>query len=250
MESSLHGAACGTYMSATSKERCHLRHINILIGTHADLVLQYTGLIHENRTVDSLNIAQLVHNAIQISRYRIVEIHGLTVHHAHDTATVHEAYALHQSSAHNLCLQICLLIKAFLDQLGKIESERDQKCCCLQCLRCRIGILEYAGIVDDAGIQCFRNISVNKFGIHDVIQYLAGTAHLGTDEIYITAAGIADVMIDVDLLFRILKILLCVSQSVSTAIQRKIYIKRILPQTLGLNLIVSLQIGKLFGRLL
>ena len=104
--------------------------------------------------------------------------------------------------------------------------------------------------MDDAGIQCFRNISVNKFGIHDVIQYLTGTAHLGPDEIYITAAGIADVMIDVDLLFRILEIRLRISQTIPTAIQRKIYIKRILPQTLGLNLIVSLQIRKLFGRLL
>lgn len=96
MESPLHGAACGTYMSAASKESCHLRHIHILIGTHADLVLQYTGLIHEDCTVDSLNIAQLVHYAVQISRYRIVEIHGLAVHHAHDAATVHETYALHQ----------------------------------------------------------------------------------------------------------------------------------------------------------
>ena len=250
MKSPLHGAACGTYVSAASKEGCHLRHINILIGTHADLVLQYTGLIHEDRTVDSLNIAQLVHYAVQISRYCIVEIHGLTVHHAHDAAAVHEAYALHQGSAHDLRLQIRLLIKALLNDFRKIKSKRDQKCCCLQCLRCRIGILEYAGIVDDAGVQCFRNISVNKFGIHDVIQYLTGTAHLGTDEIYITAAGIADVMIDVDLLFRILEIFLRVSQSVWAAVKRKIYIKRILLRTFGLDLIVSLQIGKLFGRLL
>ena len=104
--------------------------------------------------------------------------------------------------------------------------------------------------MNDAGVQCFRNISVNEFGIHDVIQHLTGTAHLGPDEIYITAAGIADMMIDVDLLFRILEIFLRVSQSVSTAVKRKIYIKRILLRTFGLDLIVSLQIGKLFGRLL
>ena len=173
MESPFHGTACCTYVSAASKESCHLRHINLLIGTHADLVLQHTGLIHEDRTVDSLNIAQLVHYAIQISRYCIVEIHGLTVHHAHDAAAVHEAYALHQGSTHDLRLQIRLLIKALLNDFRKIKSKRDQKCCCLQCLRCRIGILEYAGIVDDAGVQCFRNISVNEFGIHDVIQHLA-----------------------------------------------------------------------------
>ena len=83
-----------------------------------------------------------------------------------------------------------------------------------------------------------------------MIQYLAGTAHLRTDEIYITTAGIADVMIDVDLLFRILVIFLRISKSILAAIQCKIHIKRILPRAFGLNLIVSLQIGKLFGRLL
>ena len=55
MKSPLHGAACGTYVSAASKEGCHLRHINILIGTHADLVLQYVGLIHASIEVGMQN---------------------------------------------------------------------------------------------------------------------------------------------------------------------------------------------------
>ena len=120
----LHVAAGCTHMSAASEERCHLRHIYFLIGTHADLVLQYVGLIHENRTVHALDIAQLVHNAVQISRYRIVEFHGLAVHHAHDAASVHETNALHQSSAHDLGLQIGLLVKAFLDQLREMAEEQ------------------------------------------------------------------------------------------------------------------------------
>ena len=104
--------------------------------------------------------------------------------------------------------------------------------------------------MDDAGIQRFRNILVNKFRIHNVIQHLTGTSHFRTDQIHITATGIADVMINVDLLFRILEIRLRISQTIPTAIQRKIHIKRLLHGTFGLNLIVSLQIGKLFGRLL
>ena len=52
-------------------------------------------LVHEDRTFNPFYVPQLVHNAIQIFRLRMIELHGLLVYGADDAVPSQEANALH-----------------------------------------------------------------------------------------------------------------------------------------------------------
>ena len=122
-------------MSASAEIGRHLCDIHRLAGAHTHLIFQHIRLIHEDCALNAVDISQLVHNPIEILGIHLVEIHGLTVNDADNTSVVHEADALHQRPAHDLRLEIGLLVKGLQNQSGKIKAVGNQLCALLQRLR-------------------------------------------------------------------------------------------------------------------
>ena len=85
---SLHRAARRVDVSAAAEIRRHLAHIDIVVGTKADLVLVERLFIDENGTFHSFGNPELIDNAIQIVRIDTVKLHFFPGNHTENTSSL------------------------------------------------------------------------------------------------------------------------------------------------------------------
>ena len=185
-------------MPAAAKERRHPGHIHPLVGAQAHLVLQHPCLIHENGTVDPLDIAQMVHNSVQIPMFHLIEIHDLSIQTADNAGSVHKTDALQKHPAQHLALQIGSLVKSLQNQLGKIKPIADQIGPDLhgpwRCVR----VLEHTRVMDDAYVNRHGQIGVQRLFVYQFVNQFRGGAGIRHYPEDIAGSLITDVMIYID----------------------------------------------------
>ena len=92
-------------------------------------------------------------------------------------------------------------------------------------VRRRIAVLEHARIVDDPHVNRLCDVCIDQALIHKLINKLRGGAGVGLTVVDLTAAGsVADMMVDIDRLFRRFKIFFRSAQTAALRIQRDAHV--------------------------
>ena len=119
---SLHRAARRVDVSAAAEIRRHLAHIDIVVGTKADLVLVERLFIDENGTFHSFGNPELIDNAIQIVRIDTVKLHFFLGNHTENTSSIQNPCTAKQRFSENLVLCVGLAVKAVVDDLRRVHA--------------------------------------------------------------------------------------------------------------------------------
>ena len=109
-------------MSAAAEIRRHLAHIDIVVGTKADLVLVERLFIDENGTFHSFGNPELIDNAIQIVRIDTVKLHFFLGNHTENTSSIQNPCTAKQRFSENLVLCVGLAVKGYLKARYKSDG--------------------------------------------------------------------------------------------------------------------------------
>ena len=229
MRGSHHRTAGRADMAASAKVGSDGCHVHLFAGAQADLIFLHARFVQKDGTFYTLDAAKLAHNPFQILRPRSVKVQRFPAQGADHAASVHEADAFQKRPSQNLGLQIGLFKKGFLDQTAEIKAERNQISGSPEGVGRSTGILEASCIMHDSHVERLCDLLIQPVFSDQAVNQLAGGTGLRVHKIHVSAAvRIADVMIDVDLLSRRLKIRLRLSQPVGRAVQSEKNVKFLL----------------------
>ena len=158
--------------------------------------------IEENGYFHAVGHAQLADDTVQIRRNCSVKIHILFPDAAYDNTAIQQKNALHQRAAQNLVLDIGFLIEGLIHNPAEVDAFGNQASRDLHGLRGSIGILENAGIMDNAHVQRLRCVSGNFFLFHGFPGKLRRAAGVGYYPVHIRKTRIGNVMINADCMLR------------------------------------------------
>ena len=164
-------------------------------------------LIDKHCHFHALCQAKLAYDSVQVSRLYAVELHITHFHIAHNAFAVQKHNALCQHTSHNLVLDIALLVKGLVDNVGEIHTFCHQVTCNAHGVRGCGRILEHACVVDHSRIDGSCNVQVDLLFVQKAVQYLTCGADLALYMIGICKARIADMMVNAHSLFGSVKIL-------------------------------------------